>query len=152
MNGPIVVTGRQFNAERVDRLFGPDTPFCYCRRGFHVVIIEELAYMHPSVQEECKSLFEQAIAEYKLLIVATSNSTAKIDPVLIQRFWPRINFDGGPCFRTASLDRLGHIWKAETGCEELPQGWLHWGGGIAETKNPSLYQEFVLAPPAPDSP
>jgi len=32
------------------------------------------------------------------------------------------------------------------------EGWLHWGGGIAETKNPSLYQEFVLAPPAPDSP
>jgi hypothetical protein len=26
------------------------------------------------------------------------------------------------------------------------EGWLSWGGGIAESKNPALYREFVLAP------
>jgi len=29
------------------------------------------------------------------------------------------------------------------------EGWLSWGEGVALSKDPSLYRQFILAPPNP---
>jgi hypothetical protein len=118
--GPEIVSGADLTAQVVRNLFGEGSPFRYARRGYHVLIIEELEDLHPQTQRLCKDLFERRLTEWQLLIVATSNDTSRLETAMLHRFHPHLRFDSGNCFMHACLPRLRNIWGNEAHPDATP--------------------------------
>jgi hypothetical protein len=62
----------------------------------------------------------------RCIVVATSNSAAKIEDYLKERF-EILQFSGGPSFAELAQERLAEIWLAEMPGEDMPYGWRNWG-------------------------
>ena len=61
------------------------------------------------------------------IVIATSNGATGLSKPLLQRFNPKLMFQGGPGLKRAGQERLVQIWKAEAGDRPMPAGWLDWG-------------------------
>ena len=60
-------------------------------------------------------------------MVATSNSTAKIEDYLKEHF-EVLQLSGGPSFAELAQERLAEIWLAEMPGLDLPHGWATGAG------------------------
>jgi hypothetical protein len=69
-------------------------------------------------------------------VIATSNSTAKINGALLERFMAGsggiLPFSGGPTFAMACGELLERLWQAETD-QPLPSYWMDWGLYVDES-------------------
>jgi replication-associated recombination protein RarA len=109
-------SGAKFDARKVDEYFGPGSPFKYKlpENRFFVLRIEEFERL-PSVAENMmKDLLEEAIQRWKLVVIATSNDTSRLETALLHRF-KVFDFDSGPKFAAAFRDWLGVVWPIECG-------------------------------------
>ena len=141
-----VVEGANFDAEAVRHyLTGPwgandNTPLRYSvKPGFHVLVLEELEYMNPTVARLCKTAFEQAVKPrhnehgdteypYRLIIVATSNDMSALPVALRHRFaGHHYMFRGDEAFAEVMIDWLALVWQHEMGDAEMPQHWMGFG-------------------------
>jgi replication-associated recombination protein RarA len=132
-----VLEAANFDADSVrSYLTGPwgrdekGTPFRFAvKPKFHVLVLEELEYMNPTVQRLCKTAFERGPRQYRLIIVATSNDTSKLPAAVRDRFGNHAYyFSGGPTFATAINEWLPKVWAAEVGeGVDLPFGWRQFG-------------------------
>ena len=123
--GPTVVSGPDFNAAKLRDLFGDDSLFRYRRQGWHVLIIEEMEFIHGTAQDLAKDSLERQVARWKLIVVATSNTTKSLKSALVDRF-DAYPFGAGQSFATACYVRLAWIWGQETD-RPLPKDWKTWG-------------------------
>jgi hypothetical protein len=127
------VTASKLNSEKADELFGRT-----CRlvpmdgAAFHVVIIEEFErVVSPEVKVYLKTALDWSVdpedgLPRRCIVVATSNSAAKIEDYLKERF-EILQFSGGASFAELAQERLAEIWLAEMPGEDLPHGWRNWG-------------------------
>lgn len=92
--------------------------------SFNYWLIEELEALHPKAVQALKDVWE-CLGSHNL-VVATSNVSSDIHPVLLQRFNP-VYFPGGNELATAGNEFLTTTWLRETGGEPLPQGWRSLG-------------------------
>ena len=123
--GPTVVSGPDFNAAKVRELFGEGSHFRYRRQGWHVLIVEELEYLHAQTQDLAKDILERQVARWQLVVIATSNDTTGLKTSLRDRF-DQYQFGCGEPFATACYDRLTWIWEQESP-QPLPRDWRTWG-------------------------
>ena len=123
--GPTVVSGPDFNAAKVRELFGDASHFRFRRQGWHVLILEELEYIHSQTQDLAKDILERQVARWQLVVLATSNDVSGLKPALRDRF-DQYHFGCGESFATACYDRLARIWEQETP-KALPPDWRTWG-------------------------
>ncbi|MGA2069490.1 MAG: AAA family ATPase [Thermoguttaceae bacterium] len=125
--------GTRFDVETMRRYFDrATTPFRYCVSAgkFHILRIEELERLHPTVQNELKEALEDAQRRYRLIVIATSNDTSRLEQALRDRF-KMFPFSCGPDFAEAVNDWLPAVWAAEVGSGvDLPYGYqsLGWEG------------------------
>ena len=123
-----------FSVERAEWYFGPQTPFKYHggAKGVHILILEELESLHPTVQGILKTVLDPMPEWLKLIVAATSNDLGKFTKTataraLLQRF-DILNFEAGPCFMDAYNDKLPGIWAERMGADTpMPPGWQSWG-------------------------
>lgn len=87
-------------------------------------LIEELEALHPKAVQALKDVWEH-LGRHNL-VVATSNVSSEIHPVLLQRFTV-VNFPGGNELATAGNEFLAETWLRETSGEPLPHGWRSLG-------------------------
>jgi DNA polymerase III delta prime subunit len=94
--------------------------------GWKVLVIEELELLHERVANFLKVALERSLP-IKCIVVATSNSTDKLQEALVERF-NVLNFSGGQSLASAALPRLQSVWRAEYGDEvPMPPGWQRQG-------------------------
>lgn len=64
-------------------------------------------------------------------VIATSNDTTRIDPILLDRFTSGgiLHFSGGPTFAQACGEVLGSIWEKETD-QPFPAHFMDWGAYV----------------------
>ena len=127
--GDHVMNGAMLKTEAVEKFFVDERPYRYrtLEGKFHVLRIEEFERMPPNVQNFLKEALEEAQRRYRLIVVATSNTTAAIkDKALLHRF-QRYDFDAGPAFAAAFNEWLQLQWLSETGDFPPPAGWQTWG-------------------------
>ena len=122
------LNGAKFNTEAFDKYFGNDTPFRYRlpENCFHCLRVEELERLPPNVQNGLKDSLDDAQRDYKLVVIATSNDTSRLEKALLHRF-QRYQFDSGPKFAAAFNEWLRTAWLIETGGEEIPADFALWG-------------------------
>jgi hypothetical protein len=119
--GDYSMNGAMLKTENVEKFFVDDRPYRYRTMAgkFHVLRIEEFERMPPNVQNFLKEALEDCQRRYRLIVVATSNSTAAIkDKALLHRF-QQFTFTAGPEFAAAYRDWLGN--------RPMPEGWRTWG-------------------------
>jgi replication-associated recombination protein RarA len=121
------LNGAKFNTEAWDKYFGHDTPFRYRlpENCFHCLRIEELERLPTNVQNGMKDSLDDAQRDYKLVVIATSNTTAKLEKALLHRF-QRFTFDAGPAFAKAFNEWLAVQWLLQTG-DDPPEDLAIWG-------------------------
>lgn len=95
------------------------------RSGYKILLVEELEQLHPQVQIFLKVGLEQLPP--RTIVLATSNSVAKLDEALLQRFGQPLKFSGGALFAAAAILRLSEIWAAEAGEVSPPSELARWG-------------------------
>jgi replication-associated recombination protein RarA len=120
-------SGAKFDARKVDEYFGPASPFKYrpAAGRYFVLRIEEFERL-PSVAENMmKDLLEEAIERWKLVVIATSNDTSRLETALLHRF-AVYDFDSGQAFYEAFRDWLAPVCPLESG-EPLPAETALWG-------------------------
>lgn len=93
--------------------------------GWHVLVMEEMDWLGHQVQRYLKVALETRLPR-RCIVVATSNSAAKIDVALLQRF-TLFSFNSGRILQYLCQDRLAAIWSQETGDSCLPPHWSSWG-------------------------
>ena len=76
----------------------------------HILLIDEFERLSPHSQNWIKSNWEPLPP--RAVILATSNSLDAISDACVQRF-SVIEFDSGPAFEKAALDRCVQIWTTE---------------------------------------
>jgi replication-associated recombination protein RarA len=121
-------TGAGFKTEVAEHYFGSETPFRY-KTGdnkFHVLRIEELERLPPNVQNDLKESLEWAQRTYRVIIIATSNDTSRLEKALLHRF-QRYTFDAGPKFAKAFNEWIEMLWLIETGDLDMPADHHLWG-------------------------
>ncbi|MEQ8786544.1 MAG: AAA family ATPase, partial [Pirellulaceae bacterium] len=119
-----VIPASELRIEQCNELFGRVLRLSF---AWKVVILEELDGLpSKAVERFLKVNMEEQRLPSRTTVVATSNGAGNLDPAFLQRF-RILRYGNGPSFRTACQDRLGELWKAETGQDDLPTGWLHWG-------------------------
>lgn len=122
------ISGADFNMDALNHYFGSSTPFRFRASSYHVLVIEELEWVHPQVQRKCKDAFERILKEYRAIVVATSNDATGLELALRDRFrdhW--YVFGSGRPFAESCQYRLIQIWYAEAGAVDMPYGWQQWG-------------------------
>ena len=130
--GPTVLTGPEFNMEALKDLFGKASPFRYHRDGWHVLIIEELENVHSNTSNQAKeNLDARRVAEYKLVVIATSNDTSKLTRAMRGRF-DKYECRADQGFADACYDRLAWIWGEETD-RPIPRAYRTWGWDVTGT-------------------
>jgi hypothetical protein len=133
--GPFHLNGAEFDIDTAKRYFGAETPFRLRRRGWHVLVIEELEWVSPQCQRYLKDTLERVANRYNVVVIATSNDMTRLEKALRHRFrWAY--FDDGPEFAQACLDRLPVIWDTESGGLPMPQ--IAWGIDEREGKGFSM--------------
>jgi replication-associated recombination protein RarA len=122
------VCGADFTAEMARHWFGPETPLRFVApgKGYHVMVIEELEYLNPTVQVLCKDYFERRLGSMKVVLVATSNDASKLVKPLRHRF-RKLAFTAGKSFAVACNKRLSQIWAIEAPDADMPHGWEQFG-------------------------
>ena len=120
-----------FKTEAVAYYFySPDTPFRFA--GLHVLILEELETMNPTVQLLMKDALGEGRLPRNVVVVATSNGVGKLPKAIRDRFaLHHYCFQAGQPFADAVNERLAEIWQAEFGPGvDLPYGYdaLGWEG------------------------
>jgi hypothetical protein len=123
-DGPFHLNGADLSVEMAKAYFGAESPFRLRRRGWHVLIIEELEWVSPQCQRYLKDALERVCHRHRLVVIATSNNLAKMERALRHRF-EVVYFDNGPEFVRACLDRLAVIWDELT--KGLPMPPVAWG-------------------------
>ncbi len=94
---------------------------------FHVLRIEELERLHPAVQNDLKESLEEAQRDRRVIIVATSNDSSRLETALRDRF-QTYYFSAGPSFAQAVNDWLPSVWTEEIGPDvEMPYGYADFG-------------------------
>ncbi len=106
--------------------------------GWHCVILEEFDWLPAQTQRYLKVALETRLPS-RCIVVATSNGTGKLDRALLQRFH-HYAFSYGAPFRDACIQRLRHIWKLETGSEEMPEYLI----GLGDTAEQSFSLRVAL--------
>ncbi len=105
--------------------------------GWHVLIIEELEYVHVQVQTELKVQLDTRMPS-KLIVLATSNNATKLMPALVQRF-KTVVFNGGDVLAEAAVDFLADVWSREYGSVPAPT----WLANLGWTRD-GLIREYSL--------
>ncbi len=93
--------------------------------AFNVWIVEELESLHPKAVRDLKVTWEHYLGQHNI-VIATSNNSVAIDPILLQRF-TRLDFDGGKELAENGNDYIAGLWLQETEGDPLPRGWNNWG-------------------------
>jgi len=124
------VCGADLTAETVRHYFGPESPFRFAApgKGFHVLIVEELEYLNPTVAVLLKDALERIVSQRKLIVVATSNDSSKITSKALRHRFQIFFMESGEGFAAAVNDRLPIIWGGSMGADvPMPVGWQSWG-------------------------
>jgi DNA polymerase III delta prime subunit len=90
-------------------------------KGWRVLIVEELELLHERVANYLKVALERSLPP-RCVVVATSNSTEKLQEALVERFTV-LAYSGGQNLAAAVLPRLKSIWREEYGDVPMPAGW-----------------------------
>ncbi len=142
--------GASLRIEEVDRLFSETfTLRPMFGSQWYMLLIEEMELLpSANVFSALKDNLSEQNHPDRLIVVATSNSTAKLaekDDAFMQRFEGHIfPFSCGPSFAEACLGRLEQIWEAETGgTTPMPaavatMGWKAINGGQAYSMRRAL--------------
>ena len=93
---------------------------------WYCLLLEEFELMHPSTQIYLKTALDVYNRPERLVVVATSNTTEKINEALLERF-EVIPFRADAQFAKAALHRLQQIYHEETGNGKLPASAPRWG-------------------------
>lgn len=119
--------GANFKTEKAEYYFGPDTPFRYSVSPgkYHILRIEELERLPQNVQGMLKEAIEDFCRRYRLIVLATSNDTSRLETALLHRF-KVFGFDSGQGFYEAFRDWLAVVWPMECG-DPLPAESGLWG-------------------------
>jgi replication-associated recombination protein RarA len=88
--------------------------------GWHVLLIEEMELVHPTVQAFLKDALDVGRLPSKVIVLATSNGVQNIKPALRQRF-KMLCFTGGEMLAASSVDFLAMVWKQEFGRFNMPE-------------------------------
>ena len=126
-NSAYIEAGPDFDISTARHYFGPETPFRYVAAGgWHVLLIEELEWLHPTVQTFCKDALQREVHRRKLIVLATSNDLGQIKKPLRHRFkvWPFLSTNE---FAIACNERLAEIWHIEAPEEPLPENYRRFG-------------------------
>jgi replication-associated recombination protein RarA len=120
-------SGAKFNAAKVDEYFGPASPFRYRIPAgrFFVLRIEEFERLPEVAGNMMKDLLEEAIERWRLVVIATSNDTSKLETALLHRF-KVYDFDSGERFAAAFREWLKRVWPIEYE-GKLPAASAVWG-------------------------
>ena len=119
-----VIPASELRIEQCNDLFGRVLRLSYT---WKMIIFEELDGLpSKAVERFLKVHLEDRALPPRCTIVATSNGAGNLDPAFLQRF-RILRYGNGPSFASACQDRIGELWKAETGDDNLPAGWLNWG-------------------------
>ena len=119
-----IIPASELRIEQCNDLFGR---VLRLRFNWKLVILEELDGLpSKAVERFLKVHMEERRIPPRTTIVATSNGAGNLDSAFLQRF-RILRYGNGPSFQAACQDRLGELWKAETGDDSLPVGWLNWG-------------------------
>jgi hypothetical protein len=121
-------SGAKFDARKVEEYFGSQSPFRFALPAgkFFVLRVEEFERMPAVAENMMKDLLEEAVNRWRLIVLATSNDTSKLETALLHRFSQVFDFDSGPRFAAAFRERLFLVWALETG-EPPPASWPLWG-------------------------
>ncbi|GAG80447.1 unnamed protein product, partial [marine sediment metagenome] len=112
--GPVLVEGPELTVERARELFDQHkSELRWPRKGFHVVIIEELESLHPKAIQYLKGALERAVRDWQVIVIVTSNDFSKLETAFQHRFKPRFHFSGDDNFAFAAQVRLRKIWREE---------------------------------------
>ena len=119
--------GGEFDARKVEEYFGPNSPFRYKlpENKFFILRLEEFERLPAVAENMMKDLLEEAIQRWKLVVIATSNDTSKLETALLHRF-KVFDFDSGERFAAAFRDWLAVVWPIECG-DPLPAESALWG-------------------------
>jgi hypothetical protein len=96
------------------------------KSGFKILVLEELEKLSPQVGIFLKPGLETDLPP-RTIVIATSNTTAKLDTALLQRFGQPLKFSGGASFAAAAIMRLSEIWAIESGGDPAPGELASWG-------------------------
>lgn len=117
--------------ERIEKLFDDTLRMRPMEGVWHVLIVEELERcVSDGARSELKTRLSEGEMLPRLILVATSNDTSKLEPALLERF-QQLAFGSGPAFHEACLPVLPTIWDGE--CAQrgldlpLPASWQRWG-------------------------
>lgn len=117
-----------FGAERVRYWFqsGESPLWLKAPGGWHVLVVEELEVVHVKTQQLLKEVLDGVNMPRRLILVATSNDSTRLEKALRHRFW-HWRFVAGPQFARACAGRLAQIWEQEADGQPLPPNWHAWG-------------------------
>jgi replication-associated recombination protein RarA len=122
--------GTELSIDRARAYFEPaETPFRFKLSAgkFHVLRIEELEYVNPTVQRYLKEAMEEAQRRWKCIVLATSNDATKLEKALRHRF-KLYTFSAGMHFAQEACKLLERVWLAEVGPGvDMPVGWQMFG-------------------------
>ena len=120
-------TAPDLNVDTARHYFGNETPFRYVAQcGWHILVIEELEYLHPTVQTFCKDALQRVVSQRKVIVLATSNDLSKLEKPLRHRF-KTYEFLSSDEFAAACNARLAEIWQIEAPGLPMPLAWRAFG-------------------------
>ena len=92
---------------------------------WQVLILEEFEQLTQLCQMYLKVHLDPLNLPKRAVVIATSNSTTKIQPAVLERFH-RLQFSGDETFAGAGRDVLASRWKELT-TAGMPKDWQSWG-------------------------
>lgn len=96
--------------------------------GWRFVWIEEMELIpSKAVAAYLKVALDRNQLPPRTTVVACSNNPEQIPDILLGRFKPLLNFDGGPNFKDTANDWLAKTWGKLFGNQPMPFGWQDWG-------------------------
>ena len=93
---------------------------------WNVLLLEELEQLSGQCQTFLKMALDPCNLPKRAIVIATSNSTQKIQPALVQRF-NKLLFTGDKDFANAAQLQLAIQWHQVSGGAPMPAGWQMWG-------------------------
>jgi replication-associated recombination protein RarA len=124
------LNGAELDVDTARRYFDSNTSpfrFCVSNNKHHVLAIEELEWMSPQCQRYLKDTIEKAQRRWRVIVIATSNNSSKLEYALRSRF-KSFCFSSGPTFADAINAWLPTVWELEMGPDvEMPYSWESFG-------------------------
>ncbi|MCA9366729.1 AAA family ATPase [Candidatus Kaiserbacteria bacterium] len=119
-SGMFTVTASELGVDQARELFGTRLKIRpMLGDGWRVLVIEELELLSPQCQVYLKVALEELGKQ--TVVIATSNSTDKLQPALVERF-QSFKFVNGDTFADAAKMKLRSIWSSECGNNPAPIG------------------------------